>query len=181
VYWTESAGLSLGLVHVQGNLIGSLIQSGSPGAQQEMTVRDINSESTAGETLSSESKRAHPWQLILTIAVAGLGAAVTTILGVSRLSWWSLAIFVFVAGAVLAAVTYAITEKKHRTLALSVSNGLCGVLLIGIGLYHLIGPSPARTANVIANKVGYAVCRGWGICGEGAQCNRPFERAALRF
>jgi asparagine N-glycosylation enzyme membrane subunit Stt3 len=90
------------------------------------------------------------------IAVAGLGAAATAVLGVSHLSWWSLAIVVFVAGAVLAAVTYAITEEeeeKHRILALWTSTGLCAALLIGIGIYARIGPSPARTANVVANKM----------------------------
>jgi membrane protein YqaA with SNARE-associated domain len=141
------------VVHVEGNVIGSPIQSGSLGAQQKTTVRDIGIEDTTEEALTSESKRANPWRLVLTIAVAGIGAAVTAVLGVSRLSWWSLAIVVFVAGAVLAAVTYAIAEKKHVTLALAISTGLCAALLIGIGLWVLIGPSPARTANVVANKV----------------------------
>jgi hypothetical protein len=94
---------AVSIIHVQGNLIGSPIQSGSPGAQQEMTVRDINIEGTTEETLASESKRAHPWQLILMVAVAGLGAAVTAILGISRLYWWSLALVVFAVGAALAA------------------------------------------------------------------------------
>ena len=105
------------------------------------------------ETPPSEPKRAHPWRLILMAAVSGAGAAITAVLGVSRLYWWSLAVVVFAVGAALAAVMYAITEEKHRTLALWISTGLCAALLIGIGIYDFIGPSPARTANVVANEV----------------------------
>jgi hypothetical protein len=144
---------AVSIIHVQGNLIGSPIQSGSPGAQQEMIVRDIKIEGATEETLPSESTKAHPWRFILTVAVAGLGAAVTAILGISRLDWWSLALVVFAVGGVLAAVTYAITEERHRTLALWISNGLCAALLIGIGIYDFIGPSPAQTAYVVANEV----------------------------
>ena len=52
-------------------------------------------------------------------------------------------------------MTYAITEEKHRILALWISNGLFAVLLIVIVLYDFIGPSPARTANFVANKLIY--------------------------
>jgi len=107
------------------------------------------------ETLPSEPKGAYPWKLILIVVVSGVGAAITALLGISRLDWWSLALVVFAVGAVLAAVTYAITEEKHRTLALWISTGLCAVLLIGISIYDLIGPSPARTANVVANEEVY--------------------------
>jgi hypothetical protein len=105
------------------------------------------------ETPPSESKRAHSWKLILMLAVSGVGAAITAVLGISRLPWWSLAFVVFVVGAALGAVMYAITEEKHRTLALWISTGLCAALLISIGTYELIGPSPARTASVVANEV----------------------------
>jgi hypothetical protein len=144
---------AVSIIHVQGNLINSPIQSGSPGAQQELTAQDTKIEGAAEETGPSESKKALPWRLILMIAVAGLGAAVTAILGVSRLYWLSLALVVFTVGAVLAAVTSAITEEKHRTLALWISTGLCAALLIAIGIYDFIGPSQARTASVVANKV----------------------------
>jgi len=144
---------AISIIHVQGNLIGSSIQSGSPGAQQETTVRNIDTERSGEETGTPESKRTYRWRLILMVAVAGLGAAVTSILGVSRLYWWSLALIVFAVGAALAAVTYAITEEKHRPLALWISNGLLAALLLGIAIYAFIGPSPARTANMVANEV----------------------------
>jgi hypothetical protein len=105
------------------------------------------------ETPPSEPKTAHQWRLILIAAVSGAGAAITAVLGVSRLYWWSLAVVVFAVGAALWAVMYAITEEKHRTLALWISTGLCAALLTGIGIYNLIGPSPMRTSNVVANDV----------------------------
>lgn len=105
------------------------------------------------ETPPSEPESAHRWRLILMIAVAGVGAAITGLLGVSRLYWWSLALVVFAVGAVLWAVMYAITEEKHRTLALWISTGLLAALLIGIVIYDFIAPSLARTANVVANEV----------------------------
>ena len=137
---------AISVIHIEGSVIGSAIQSGSPSAQQEMTAGDTE------ETLPSEPKSGHPWKLILIVVVSGVGAAITALLGISRLDWWSLALVVFVAGAVLAAVTYA-TEEKHRTLALWISTGLCGALLIGIAVYYFIGPSPAQTANVVANEI----------------------------
>jgi hypothetical protein len=90
------------------------------------------------ETPPPEPKRAHPWRLILMATISGAGAAITG---------------VFAVGAVLWAVMYAITEEKHRTLALWISTGICAALLISIGIYDLIGPSPARTASVVANEV----------------------------
>jgi hypothetical protein len=151
---TEHLPPAISVVHIQGDVIGSPIQSGSPGAQQGTTVRDISSEPATEKTPASESKKAHPRRLILLIAVAGLGAAVTTILGLSRLYWWSLALVVFAVGAALAAVTYAITEEeeKYRILALWISNGLFAVLLLTAVIYEFIGPSPARTANVVTNQ-----------------------------
>jgi hypothetical protein len=144
---------AISVIHVQGNLIGSSIQSGSPGAQQETTVRDVKIARATEEALTPGSKRGRSWRLILMVAVAGLGGAVTAILGVSRLDSWSLALIVFAVAAALAAVTYAITEENHRTLALWISNGLLAALLLGIAIYAFIGPSPARTANVVANEV----------------------------
>jgi len=143
---------AVSIIHVHGDLIGSAIQSGSPGAQQEMTVREMEAGGTPEKTIPSESKREYSWRLILMIAAAGVGAAITGLLGVSRLYAWSLALVIFTAGAVLAAVTYAITEEKHRILALWISTGLCAALLIGIGVYEFIGPPPPRTANVVANE-----------------------------
>jgi hypothetical protein len=63
-----------------------------------------------------------------------------------------LALSFFVAGAVPFAVTYAITEEKHRILALSMSTFLCVALLLGLGIYDLIAPSPARTANLVVSE-----------------------------
>ena len=143
---------AVSIIHVQGSLVNSPIQSGSPGAEQQIEARDISSRGTTEEKPSLEPKSAHSWRLILTVAVAGLGASVTAVLGVSRLDLWSLALIVFVAGAVLAAVTYAITEEKHRTLALWISTGLCAALLIGVGIYYVVAPSSSQTANVVANK-----------------------------
>jgi len=104
------------------------------------------------EALPSKSTRTHRWRLVLLIAVTGFGAAVTGILGVSRLDPLPLALFIFIAGAVLAAITYAITEEKHRILALWISTGLCASLLIGLGIYEFIGPTSAQTANMVANE-----------------------------
>jgi hypothetical protein len=143
---------AVSIVHVQGNLIGSPIQSGSPGAQQELTSGEIHIEGISEEPASPEPRRSQRWRLILVIAVAGVGAAITALLGVSRLDWWYLALVVFAVGAALAAVTSAITEQKHRTLALWTSNGLFASMLLGIAIYALIGPPPTRTANVVANK-----------------------------
>lgn len=151
---TEHLPPAISVVHIQGDVIGSPIQSGSPGAQRGTTVQDISSEPATEKAPASESKRPHSWRLILLIAVAGLGAAVTAILGISRLYWWSLALVMFAAGAALAAVTFAITEEeeKYRILALWISNALFAALLLTAVIYEFIGPSPARTANVVTNQ-----------------------------
>lgn len=146
---------AISIVNVQGNLIGSSIQSGSPGARQRMTMKDINIEPTTEETLPSKPERTYPWRLILMVTIAGVGAAVTGLLGAARLDWLSLAIVVAAAGATLAAVTYAITEEKYRTWALGISTCICTALLLWIGISDLIGAPPARTANVVANEEVY--------------------------
>ncbi len=146
---------AISVIHIEGNVIGSALQSGSSGAHQRK--HDLwNGDTSRGtaKALPSELEKAHPLRLILVATVSGVGAAITALLGISRLDWWSLALIVFAVGAVLAAATYAITEEGHRILALWNSTGHCIALLIGIGVYDFIGTSPARTANVVANGGG---------------------------
>jgi hypothetical protein len=92
------------------------------------------------------------WVLVLTIAVSAVGTAIVTVLGVGSLYRWALFLIALDLAAAISAVTYALTEPKHRILALWISNCLFFALLAGIAIYSVVGVSLMPAINVIPNR-----------------------------
>jgi hypothetical protein len=84
--------------------------------------------------------------------VSAVGTAIVTVLGVATLYRWALFPIALDLTAVVSALTYAITETKHRTFALWLSNSLLAALLAGIAIDNIIPSTQASTVDVIANQ-----------------------------